>query len=234
MPLPAFKAYDIRGRVPEELNEDMARKIGKALAAELDAGPVVLGHDVRLTSPALQDALAAGLRGEGREVIDIGLCGTEEVYFQTGHLRAAGGVMVTASHNPMDYNGMKLVREQARPISSDTGLFAISDAVAADDSAPQPPRVVLRAQPYGVGVGDGGLAGQGLGAQRGEPGDGFVQRGGVHVQQRDARALACKGLRRAVADALRAAGDDDRLAAQLGMNDFSGVVHDVCLCKVST
>jgi phosphomannomutase/phosphoglucomutase len=100
---------------------------------------VVLGHDVRLTSPALQDALAAGLRGTGREVIDIGLCGTEEVYFQTDHL-GAGGVMVTASHNPMDYNGMKLVKENARPISSDTGLFAISDAVAADTSAAQPPR----------------------------------------------------------------------------------------------
>lgn len=146
MPLPAFKAYDIRGRVPEELNEDLARKIGKALSAQLAPGTVVLGHDVRLASQALQDALAAGLRGEGREVIDIGLCGTEEVYFQTGHLQAAGGVMVTASHNPMDYNGMKLVREQARPISSDTGLFAISDAVAADDSAPQPPRAGQRAE----------------------------------------------------------------------------------------
>ncbi|MTI74176.1 phosphomannomutase [Stenotrophomonas acidaminiphila] len=140
MPLPAFKAYDIRGRVPEELNEDLARRIGKALAARLDDGPVVLGHDVRLTSPRLQEALAAGLRGEGREVIDIGLCGTEEVYFQTDHLGAAGGVMVTASHNPMDYNGMKLVKAQARPISSDTGLFAISDAVAADDAPAQPPR----------------------------------------------------------------------------------------------
>ncbi|WP_414607618.1 phosphomannomutase [Stenotrophomonas sp. FR010] len=140
MPLPAFKAYDIRGRVPEELNEDLARRIGVALAAQLAPGPVVLGHDVRLTSPALQDALAAGLRGTGREVIDIGLCGTEEVYFQTDHLGAAGGVMVTASHNPMDYNGMKLVKENARPISSDTGLFAISDAVAADTSEAQPPR----------------------------------------------------------------------------------------------
>ena len=134
MPLPAFKAYDIRGRVPGELNEDLARKIGKALAARLGEGAVVLGHDVRLTSPGLQEALASGLRGEGREVIDIGLCGTEEVYFQTDHLGAAGGVMVTASHNPMDYNGMKLVKEQARPISSDTGLFAISDAVAADEA----------------------------------------------------------------------------------------------------
>lgn len=140
MPLPAFKAYDIRGRVPEELNENLARRIGVALAAQLAPGPVVLGHDVRLTSPALQDALAAGLRGTGREVIDIGLCGTEEVYFQTDHLGAAGGVMVTASHNPMDYNGMKLVKENARPISSDTGLFAISDAVAADTSQAQPPR----------------------------------------------------------------------------------------------
>ena len=137
MPLPAFKAYDIRGRVPEELNDDLARKIGKALATRLGEGPVVLGHDVRLTSSGLQAALAAGLRGEGREVIDIGLCGTEEVYFQTDHLGAAGGVMVTASHNPMDYNGMKLVREQARPISSDTGLFAISDAVAADAAPAQ-------------------------------------------------------------------------------------------------
>ncbi|HEL5027071.1 TPA: phosphomannomutase [Stenotrophomonas maltophilia] len=146
MPLPAFKAYDIRGRVPEELNEDLARRIGVALAAQLAPGPVVLGHDVRLTSPALQDALAAGLCGTGREVIDIGLCGTEEVYFQTDHLGAAGGVMVTASHNPMDYNGMKLVKENARPISSDTGLFAISDAVAVDTSEAQPPRAGQTAQ----------------------------------------------------------------------------------------
>ncbi|KKD57708.1 phosphomannomutase [Stenotrophomonas maltophilia] len=146
MPLPAFKAYDIRGRVPEELNEDLARRIGVALAAQLAPGPVVLGHDVRLTSRALQDALAAGLRGTGREVIDIGLCGTEEVYFQTDHLGAAGGVMVTASHNPMDYNGMKLVKENARPISSDTGLFAISDAVAVDMSEAQPPRAGQTAQ----------------------------------------------------------------------------------------
>ncbi len=131
MPLPAFKAYDIRGRVPDELNAGLATGIGVALSAQLGPGPVVVGHDVRLTSPELQDALALGLRSAGREVIDIGLCGTEEVYFQVDHLGAAGGVMVTASHNPMDYNGMKLVREQARPISSDTGLFAISDAVAA-------------------------------------------------------------------------------------------------------
>ena len=146
MPLPAFKAYDIRGRVPEELNEDLARRIGVALAAQLAPGPVVLGHDVRLTSPALQDALATGLRGTGREVIDIGLCGTEEVYFQTDHLGAAGGVMVTASHNPMDYNGMKLVKENARPISPYTGLFAIPDGVPAYTPAAQPPGAGLVAR----------------------------------------------------------------------------------------
>ena len=147
MSLPAFKAYDIRGRVPEELNEAMAERIGKALAQRLSPGPVVLGHDVRLTSAGLQAHLAAGLRGAGREVIDIGLCGTEEVYFQTDHLGAAGGVMVTASHNPMDYNGMKLVREQARPISSDTGLMAIAEAVLADAHGAAPASAEQRQHP---------------------------------------------------------------------------------------
>ena len=129
----AFKAYDIRGRVPDELNEPLATRIGAAMAELLQPGPVVLGRDVRLSSPALQAALSDGLRGSGREVIDIGLCGTEEVYFQTQHLGAAGGVMVTASHNPMDYNGLKLVREQARPISADTGLFIIRDRALSED-----------------------------------------------------------------------------------------------------
>jgi len=128
MDLRCFKAYDIRGRVPEELDETLAKRIGFALASQLDAGPVVLGRDVRLSSPSLQAALAEGLRRGGRDVIDIGVGGTEEVYFQTAHLKAAGGVMVTASHNPMDYNGMKLVREGSRPISGDSGLFAIRDA----------------------------------------------------------------------------------------------------------
>ncbi len=129
-PLPCFKAYDIRGRVPDELDDDLARRIGVAMAAQLDPGPVVLGRDVRLSSPALQAALADGFHAAGREVIDIGMGGTEEVYFQTDHLGAAGGVMVTASHNPMDYNGMKLLREGSRPISGDSGLFAIRDFAA--------------------------------------------------------------------------------------------------------
>ncbi|AKC87231.1 phosphomannomutase/phosphoglucomutase [Pseudoxanthomonas suwonensis] len=140
MTLPAFKAYDIRGRVPDELDEKLARRIGVALAGQLEAGPVVLGHDVRLSSPGLQDALSGGLRSEGRDIIDLGLCGTEEVYFQTAHLGAAGGVMVTASHNPMDYNGMKLVREQARPISGDSGLFAIRDFATSHDGEIGEPR----------------------------------------------------------------------------------------------
>ncbi|MBB6186533.1 phosphomannomutase [Rhodanobacter sp. MP7CTX1] len=135
--LPCFKAYDIRGRVPDELDEALAHKIGLAMSYQLEPGPVVLGRDVRLTSLALQNALTEGFHSAGREVIDIGLGGTEEVYFQTAHLGAAGGVMVTASHNPMDYNGMKLVREGARPISGDSGLFAIRD-FAASHAAPIP------------------------------------------------------------------------------------------------
>lgn len=130
MELRCFKAYDVRGRVPDELNEGLAHRIGQATANVLGPGPVVLGRDVRLSSPALQAALADGLMAAGRNVIDIGLGGTEEVYFQTFHLGAAGGIMVTASHNPMDYNGLKLVREGARPISGDSGLFDIRDAAA--------------------------------------------------------------------------------------------------------
>ncbi len=136
-----FKAYDIRGRIPDELDETLARRIGVSMAGLLGPGPVVTGRDVRLSSASLQQAVGEGLRAAGRDVIDIGLCGTEEVYFQTAHRKAAGGVMVTASHNPMDYNGMKLVREQARPISSDTGLFTIRDAAFASLDAPLPPLV---------------------------------------------------------------------------------------------
>lgn len=128
MDLRCFKAYDIRGKVPLELDEELARRLGLALHTQLEPGEVVLGRDVRLSSPALQQALAEGLRSAGRDVVDIGVGGTEEVYFHTFHRRAAGGVMVTASHNPMDYNGMKLVREHARPISGDSGLFALREA----------------------------------------------------------------------------------------------------------
>ncbi|KFN41938.1 phosphomannomutase/phosphoglucomutase [Arenimonas metalli] len=143
--LPCFKAYDIRGRVPDQLDADLAGRIGAAMADVLGPGPVVLGHDIRLSSPGLQEAVSDGLRSRGRDIIDIGLCGTEEVYFQTFHRAAAGGVMVTASHNPIDYNGMKLVREQSRPISGDTGLFAIHDAAVAMTGALAAPSAHVRA-----------------------------------------------------------------------------------------
>jgi len=135
--LTCFKAYDIRGRVPDELNEEMAYRLGRSYAAELSPKTIVVGRDVRLESPALAAALAKGLNEGGADVVDIGLCGTEEVYFQTFHRGVDGGVMVTASHNPKGYNGMKLVREGARPISGDSGLFAIRDRMLAD-SFPTP------------------------------------------------------------------------------------------------
>lgn len=125
--LKCFKAYDIRGRLPDELNEDIAYRIGRAYAAYLRPGRVVVGRDVRLSSAALCDVLANGLQDGGTDVFDIGLCGTEEIYFATFAEDMDGGIMVTASHNPMDYNGMKLVRQGARPISGDSGLHAIRE-----------------------------------------------------------------------------------------------------------
>ncbi len=130
MNLNCFKAYDIRGRVPDELNEDIAYRIGRAYAQFLEPKIVAVGRDVRQTSEALCSSLVAGLTDGGADVVDIGLCGTEEIYFATAHLQLDGGIMVTASHNPMDHNGMKLVREGSRPISGDSGLQAIRDLVA--------------------------------------------------------------------------------------------------------
>jgi len=125
MNISCFKAYDIRGRIPDQLNEEVAYRIGRAFTQFLQPKTVVVGQDVRSTSPALTAALIRGLTGGGADVLDIGLCGTEEVYFATTHAKADGGIMVTASHNPADYNGMKLVREESRPISGDTGLTTI-------------------------------------------------------------------------------------------------------------
>jgi len=123
--LTCFKAYDIRGQLGTELDEDVAYRIGRAYAEFLQPKTIVLGGDVRLTSEALKAALSEGIRDAGSDVIDIGMVGTEEVYFATSHLNADGGIEVTASHNPMDYNGMKPIREGSRPISSDTGLLDI-------------------------------------------------------------------------------------------------------------
>jgi len=117
-----FKAYDIRGKVPEELNEDIAYRIGRAYAACVNPKKVIVGRDIRFSSESLCCALTRGLIDSGIDVFDIGLCGTEEVYLATFFKKMDGGIMVTASHNPMDYNGMKLVRDDSKPISGDTGL----------------------------------------------------------------------------------------------------------------
>lgn len=122
MKLTCFKAYDIRGRLSEELNDDIAYRIGRAYGEYLKPKKMVLGSDVRLTSESLKLSLAKGLQDAGTDVLDIGLSGTEEIYFATSYLQVDGGIEVTASHNPMDYNGMKLVREESKPISGDTGL----------------------------------------------------------------------------------------------------------------
>ncbi len=127
-----FKAYDIRGQIPNQLNTDIAYRIANATVEYLDAKTIVLGRDIRLSSEELADAVAAGINDAGADVLDIGLCGTEFVYFATGDLEADGGIMVTASHNPADYNGLKLVREESRPISGDTGLLDIQRLAEGD------------------------------------------------------------------------------------------------------
>ncbi len=129
----SFKAYDIRGQIPNQINADICYRIGNATGAFLDAKTMVVGRDMRLTSSEFADAVIKGLTDAGIEVFDIGLCGTEMVYFATSHLGADGGIMVTASHNPADYNGLKLVREQARPISADSGLVDIRILAEADE-----------------------------------------------------------------------------------------------------
>ncbi len=120
--LTCFKAYDIRGKLGDELNEDIVYRIGRAYGEFLKPKTMVVGGDVRLTSDALKMALTEGLLDAGTNVLDIGVSGTEEIYFSTFNLGVDGGIEITASHNPLDYNGMKLVREDAKPISGDTGL----------------------------------------------------------------------------------------------------------------
>ena len=128
--LDAFKAYDVRGRIPDEINEELAYDIGRAYAAFVKPRRVAVGYDIRLSSPLLARALKRGLTESGSDVLDIGLWGTEGSYFATFAEQLDGGIMVTASHNPPDYNGMKFVREQARPISSDTGLQEMRRLIA--------------------------------------------------------------------------------------------------------
>jgi phosphomannomutase len=120
-----FKAYDVRGRVPEELDEDIAYRIGRGYAAFVKPRTVAVGRDIRTSSPALTAALTRGLTDSGVDVLDIGIGGTELAYFATFSRELDGGIMVTASHNPPNYNGMKFVREESRPISADSGLHDI-------------------------------------------------------------------------------------------------------------
>lgn len=127
----AFKAYDIRGRVPDVLDEELARCVGFAFAQEFRPRSVVIGHDARLSGPSLYRALAEGLRAAGTDVTGAGICGTEEIYFAAAFMGFDGGIMVTGSHNPADENGFKLVRGGAVPVSGESGLFRIRERIRA-------------------------------------------------------------------------------------------------------
>ncbi|MDE2149176.1 MAG: phosphomannomutase [Gammaproteobacteria bacterium] len=141
--LPCFKAYDLRGRLPDELNPDLAYRLGLAYARAFAPRRVALGRDVRHSSRPLQNAVANGLVAAGAEVLDLGLCGTEEVYFAAFQPGVDGGIMITASHNPKNYNGMKLVRAGAVPLSGDSGLRELEAATAASSAtAPDHPAPV--------------------------------------------------------------------------------------------
>jgi phosphomannomutase len=145
--LTCFKAYDIRGRLGEELNEDVAYRVGRAFAETLRAQVVVVGRDCRASSEALMGAVVEGVLSAGADVLDLGLCGTEEMYHATAHFGADGGIEVTASHNPMDWNGMKMVREGAAPIGAETGMNAIRALAESGVFAPAPARGQLRPAP---------------------------------------------------------------------------------------
>jgi len=131
-----FKAYDIRGKVPSELDAELAYKIGVAFAKYIDAEKIVIGKDVRRSSDAIFDALSRGLNDNGVDVIDLGLCGTEMVYYATPALDADGGIMITASHNPPEYNGMKFVKRDSVPVGYDSGLNVVEKMILNDDLSP--------------------------------------------------------------------------------------------------
>lgn len=148
MNLTCFKAYDIRGELGSELNEEIAYRIGRAYGEIYQPQKVVVGADIRLSSEALKAATIRGLNDAGVNVLDLGLTGTEEVYFATFHLKAGGGIEITASHNPINYNGMKLVREEARPISAETGLKEIQTLVESGQFKPITQQGVT--EPYNI------------------------------------------------------------------------------------
>ena len=137
--LTCFKAYDVRGRLGVDLDEAIAYRIGRGFARALNARKVVIGRDVRASSADLARAVTKALQDEGCEVLDLGLSGTEEMYFATSHFGADGGICVTASHNPMDYNGLKMVRAGSAPLDAETGLAAIKALAEADAFGPARP-----------------------------------------------------------------------------------------------
>ncbi|MDB5075780.1 MAG: Phosphomannomutase, partial [Chloroflexi bacterium] len=133
-----FKAYDVRGTYPDQLNEEAAHAIGGALVAHLGVSHVAVGRDMRVSGPALSAALIRGIVEQGADVTEIGLCSTDELYFAVGKFGYPAGVMVSASHNPANYNGFKFCRENAIPISSETGLDAIRDIALKGPLQPKP------------------------------------------------------------------------------------------------
>ena len=142
--LTCFKAYDIRGRLGVDLDEAIAYRVGRGFALALKARRIVIGRDNRTSSKALAAAVTRALVDEGCEVLDLGLSGTEEMYFATTHFAADGGICVTASHNPMDYNGMKMVRAGSAPLDAATGLSTIKALAEADDFGPAKGRGAVR------------------------------------------------------------------------------------------
>ncbi len=136
-PLSFFKAYDIRGRLDQDLTEENAERVGRAFAEVFQAKRVVVGRDVRPSSEGLCRALSKGLVDAGVEVLDLGLSGTEETYFAVSHLRADGGICVTASHNPMEYNGMKMVKTGSAPVGAETGMAEIKALAESGAFAPE-------------------------------------------------------------------------------------------------
>jgi len=150
--LTCFKAYDIRGRLGPELDEGIARRIGRAFAQVMRASApgnlrIVVGRDARASSMALLDAAVEGMLTAGAEVLDLGLSGTEEMYFATSHFDADGGLTVTASHNPMDYNGMKMVRRGSAPLGEESGMGAVRALAETAQFAPDRAGGLRRAVP---------------------------------------------------------------------------------------
>src|SRR5712664_2101454 len=131
-----FKAYDVRGVYPSEINEDAARAIGTAFSAYLQAKRIAVGRDMRLSSPALAAAFIDGATSQGTDVVDYGMISTDMLYFAVARDGHEGGVQITASHNPKQYNGMKMVRKEAFPLSGDAGISDIRDTIASDQLPP--------------------------------------------------------------------------------------------------